>query len=358
MRHILAIDMGKNKSVFCDYLEPEGTHAFGTLATSPTDFHDLIVARAPDVVVIEAGPMAGWVCDLCAALGVLVKVVNTAGEQWKWKNVKDKSDRDDGLKLARMEAMSVHDYVHVPTPAVRQWRELIAYRDDYVARVTAAKNRIRSILDRRGQRWPAGKKGWTAAAVQELEKDARPLCDCGPDELWRGMLRAELAYLRRTADELAEVEKKLDQIAQASERVKRLKTVPGVGNRTAEVVVAMLDDPRRFKNGRQVGCYAGLTPRRRQSGTMELDTHISRAGSGLLRKMLVQASWIGQLSNPWMKGLYEQVCRGSKTRRKVAIVAVARRLLVRLWAMDRDQKDWAGPAALRRPGRTAAPAPV
>jgi transposase len=270
------------------------------------------------------------------------------------------------LKLAVMQAMGQHRYVHVPSAAVRGWRELIGYRDELVSRGTASKNRLRAILDRQGRRWPAGKSGWTQAALAalaELAQLARPLAECGETELWRGMLHVELACLADVRTQVEAVTARLDAMAEASAgsaesaasersaRVRRLKTVPGVGNRTAEVVLAMLDDPRRFRNVSQVGAYTGLTPRRLQSGQMDRQLGISHAGNGLLRKMLVQASWAGQRTNPWMRETFERVCGGKPDRRKTAIVAVARQLFVRLWAMDRSKQDWNGPAAAPLPPR-------
>lgn len=108
----------------------------------------------------------------------------------------------------------------------------------------------------------------------------------------------------------------------------------------------MLDDPKRFRNVAQVSAYTGLTPRRCQSGQMDRQLGISHAGSALLRKMLVQAAWIGQLTNPWMRETFQRVSAGKAERKKKAVVAVARKLFVRLWAMDRGGQDWNGPAAV------------
>lgn len=351
-QRILAIDLGKRKSVYCDYDPQTGQHTFGSLPTTPSDLHALLVKHPAHLVVIEVCPLAGWIADLCRTLGVMLKVVNANSASWSWRKVKDKSDRGDALKLARMQAMGQHTYVRVPSPAVRQWRELIQHRDRQVSRATASKNRIRAILDRQGEPWPAGKLGWTQQALAELAQQAKPLADCGELELWRGMLHEELTSLQDTQQRIDAVTSKLDALADASPRVQRLKTVPGVGSRTAEIVIAMLDDPHRFHNVRQVGAYTGLTPRRLQSGDMDRQLGISHAGSGLLRKMLVQASWIGQQSNPWMRETFERVCAGKKDRKKKAVVAVARHLFVRLWAMDRDGKDWNGPAAVTMPRRS------
>ena len=98
---ILAIDLGKFKSVACRYDAAAGTHAFETIATTPASVHDLLIDAAPSVLVMEACSICGWISDLAESLAIEVRVANTLGEAWKWKRVKRKTDRDDALKLAR-----------------------------------------------------------------------------------------------------------------------------------------------------------------------------------------------------------------------------------------------------------------
>lgn len=346
---ILAIDMGRSKSVSCDYVSGTAAHEFETLDTTPQAFHDLIVRRQPGAVAIEICPAAGWVRDLCQGLGVALVVANTCDEPWKWRKVKRKSDRDDALKLARLKSQNEILEVHVPEKAVRQWRALIQYRHSLVGEGTSIRNRIRAILDQVALKLPAGRK---AFGEKEREAWKKQLCQklrkCGREELWRGIIEIEMRRLEEVEAHVAEVDKKLDQIAAADERVARVREAPGVGPRTAELVVAMIDDPKRFTRGKQVGNYAGLTPKKYQSGDMDRDGRISRGGNGLLRALLVQASWAGIMRKvPWMLEVYERVRRGSVKRRKQAIIAVARRLLIRLWAMLRDGTHW-------RPTRQAA----
>lgn len=344
---ILAVDMGRGKSVACDYESPSANHEFQTIGTTPAAFHDLIVDREPEVVVIEICPAAGWVRDLCESLGVRLLVANTCGEPWKWRKVKRKSDRDDALKLARLTAQNEIVSVHVPEKKVRQWRSLIQYRHQLVGDGTSIRNRIRAILDGVAIKLPAGRKAFSDAAVEVWRQDLfRKLGECDQEDLWRGMIEVEFQRLHELERHVAEVDKKLEEIAEADERVARVQEVRGVGVRTAELVVAMIDDPNRFTRGKQLGNYAGLTPKKYQSGSMDHDGRISRAGSGLLRALLVQASWSGVRAKvPWMLEVYERVRRGSVKRRKQAIVAVARRLWVRLWAMLRDGGRWRDPAA-------------
>jgi transposase len=286
-------------------------------------------------VVIEIGPTVGWVCDLCRGRGIPVEVANPNHEAWRWKNVKRKTDRDDALKLARLSAFGQLPTVHVPEPSVRAWRALIAYRHTLVRRQGAVKNSIRAILTRQAIEWPRGQSGWSLRSLLKLEEMSR-----AGEELWRLMLREELAQYRSLSTSIASIEELLEKEATRHEGVALLQTIPGVGPRLAEIIVAVIDDPRRFRSGKQVGCYAGLTPRQFQSGSMDRQGRISGAGHELLWALLVEVAWSSRRCNPWMKGVYERALRGSKSRRKIAVVALARRLLVVCWAMLRDGTPW------------------
>jgi len=342
---ILAIDMGRSKSVACDYAGETAEHEFQTLLTEPAAFHDLIVERSPDVVVIEISPAAGWVRDLCEAMGKKLVVANTRDEAWRWRKIKVKTDRKDALKLGKMQAMNQLSGVHMPTKDVRQWRMLIQYRKSLVDDRTSIRNRIRGILDGVAVKLPKGAAAFSESGVEQWRQElCRSLEECGMEDLWRGMIQVEVLRLEELDKHLEEVEKRLCQKALADERVQRVMEVPSVGVRTAELVVALIDDPHRFGRGKHVGNYAGFTPKKYQSGDMDRDGRISRGGCALLRALLVQSSWIGVYRVPWMKELYQRIKRGSEKRKKKAIVAVARHLLVRLWAMLRDGVPWREPA--------------
>jgi transposase len=340
---ILAIDLGKNKSVALEYVAGGGERKFTTIASDAVAVEKLLVRSRPDRLVIEACPAAGWVCDIARRLGIEVQVANGNDERWRWKIVKNKCDRSDALKLAELSEMGSLPTVHVPQPAVRQWRSLIEYRHGLVDRRTAIKNSIRSIYERQGLSLGSASKAWTAASIKALKEqaDAR-----SPEQLWLLQVQCELEQLETTQKQIEQVEARLEELGDKNPAVQKLQTAPCVGPRLSEAVAAILDDPHRFKNGRQVGCYAGLTPRRWQSGQSDRQGHISRAGPALLRELLVQIAWIGVRQKTWMLQVYEQVCRGSDKRKKIAIVAVARRLLVKLWAMLRDGSEWKEPASL------------
>jgi transposase len=336
---ILAIDLGKYKCVACAYDRATAAADFRSIDTSRAEVERLVRRARPAVVVIEACAPAGWVHDLCAGLGVPCKVANTGAEAWKYKHAKRKTDRDDALRLAQLEALGQLPGVVVPAKPVREWRALIAHRQALVTQRVAAQNRIRAILVGQGLPAPRGARAWTAAGLAGIAQFARPLADCAADELWRGRLDLTLTAYRQAEALVAQAEAKLDALGKADARVRLLDTMPGLGPRTAEAVVAHLDDPKRFKSGKQVAAYGGLVPRQYQSGEDDRRGRITKRGPAVLRKLLVQCAWAMLRYNPWARAVYDRLCRG-RARRKQAVVALARRVLVRCWAMLRDGAAW------------------
>jgi transposase len=337
---ILALDLGKFKSVACDYDSERGRHSFVTIPTNPQALHDLMVDREPDRIVIEICSIAGWVSDLVHTLEIELQVVSTNDERWHWRKVKTKNDRRDALKLAQLSARDELELVHVPQIEVRQWRALIAYRHHLVQRRTKIKNHIRDLLLREGQLLPRYRSAWTQAGLGALAAQAKPLSEVSTAELWRGELAAELAQFKAVQEQLTEVVAKLDALGAANHNVRLLQTISGVGPRLAEAVVTMFDDPHRFRRAGEVSSYIGMVPKQFDSGETERSGHITRHGNRLVRSLLVEVSWCALRHNAWARDTYQRISGGKKSRKKIAVVAVGRKLLVRCWAMLRDQTEW------------------
>jgi transposase len=337
---ILAIDLGKYKSVACVYDRDSGEVVFRSVSSSREEFQRLIERLRPSVVVIEACTLAGWVHDLCVQLGVPCRVANTASEAWKFKHSKRKTDRDDALRLAELAALGQLPTVTIPPKPVRERRALIATRQALVGRRTAMQNRIRAILLGQGRAAPVGHRAWTEEGRAALAQLSMPLGDCASDELWRGLLQLALTELGQIEALIAVTESKLDALAQTDPATKLLRTIPGVGPRTAETVAVHLDNPKRFRKGKQVSAYAGLVPRQYQSGEMDRRGRITKRGPAILRKLLVECAWAMLRYNAWARATWMRLTNNGATRKKPAIVALARRLLVRCWAMLRDGTVW------------------
>ena len=149
-----------------------------------------------------------------------------------------------------------------------------------------------------------------------------------------------MTQLDALAQQRDAMDKTLDAIGKQDPRIQRLQTIPGVGPRTAEVLVAAIDDPHRFKNGRQVSAYFGLVPKQYQSGETDRNGRISKRGPSLVRASLVECAWLAIRYNEWAKKVYVRIYGKQKTRKKKAAVALARKIAVVAWAMLRDETDW------------------
>jgi transposase len=214
--------------------------------------------------VVEACANAGWVHDLAVAAGHTVRVANTAAAAWTFQHLKRKTDKDDALRLAEREAIGQLPTVAVPDPATRQRRMLIAYRQELVGRRVACQNRIRVLFAGQGLATPRGAAAGAAAGLAGIEQQAQPLADCGPAELWRGLLALAVAEYRALAARITEAEARLDALADADPATRLLETIPGVGPRTAEAVATHLGDqpagsPPPSRSGRTPGWSPGST---------------------------------------------------------------------------------------------------
>jgi transposase len=339
---ILAIDLGKYNSVLC-WFDPttKGT-TFRTVPTTPGDLRRELARQPVAVAVFEACSQAGWVHDLCDDLRLPATVASTTGAAWQWKHVKRKTDRDDALKLARLAAVGEVQGVPVPPRAVRQWKSLIGLRKRLVSERARGQNRIRGLLVGQGLPAPAGAKAWTELGLAGIAQFARPLAAGAADELWRGELSLLLERLRFLEAQTREVEARLDTLAAGDDRVSLLESIPGVGPRTAEVIAVHLYDARRFHSADEVSAYAGLVPRQYQSGETDRRGRITRRGPKLLRSALVECAWCSLRYNAWSRGTWLRL-RANGLSKKKAVVALARKLLVRCWAILRTGQPWREP---------------
>src|ERR1043166_2882948 len=133
---IFALDLGKYKTVGCDYESESGAHQFKRGCTTPAGLAKMVQEVKPDRVVIEVCSIAGWVCDLLWGLGIEVQVANTSDDAWRWRKVKQKDDRRDALKAARLSAVNQVREVNIPAHEDQEShsRSIAARRADLKAR--------------------------------------------------------------------------------------------------------------------------------------------------------------------------------------------------------------------------------
>jgi transposase len=244
---------------------------------------------------------------------------------------KRKNDRVDAQKLAKLLYLNEVPTVHVPRAKVREWRQLIEHRGRIIAKRTRTKNSLRSLLRSLGIQAPRGlwsKRGQKWLAELELS----PLY-----AVRRNVLLEELQMFNR---QLREVEKVLANYAKHNPAVQLLMTIPGVGIRTAEAVVAYIDDPHRFRSNKSVGCYFGLVPTQDQSSKTNRLGHITKEGPPTVRRLLCEATWQAIRRSPTAKHYYERIRHNDKGRKKIALVATAHYLVRVMHAMLRTGEPW------------------
>lgn len=247
---------------------------------------------------------------------------------------KRKNDRIDAAKIARLLQLDAIPRVHVPAPSVREWRAAVEHRTRLVHERTRAKNTLRALLRGRAIKTPRGQGLWTKAGRQWLRsiEFESPLATLRRDQL--------LEELEHDDRMIGVATKALDRLAASDARIELLRTIPGVGPRTAEAFLAYVDRPERFKRGSQAGAYFGLVPCLDESAGRARYGRITREGPATVRKLLTEAAWRGKTLSPSLGSMYERVRGGRKDRKARAIVAVARHLAEVMLAMLKTGAAW------------------
>src|SRR4030088_1156897 len=127
------------------------------------------------ILAIDLGKYKSVACvhDLSFELGVGCLVANTASEAWKFKHLKRKTDKDDALRLAQLYLLDQLPTVTLPPTAVRQWRSQIACRQTWVGRRIAVQNLIRALFVAQGLPAPRGARAWTATGLAGIATQAK-----------------------------------------------------------------------------------------------------------------------------------------------------------------------------------------
>lgn len=292
--------------------------------------------REPFRVCFEASCGYGTLYDLLTPIAAEVQVAHPAELKLIFRS-KHKNDRNDARKLARMLHMDALPQVHVPSVDVRAWRGFIEHRTRLVDRRTSCKNRLRALLRGMGIKAPPRQKLWSSKGLQWLEALELPTA---LDRVRRASLLSELRLLDQ---EIKTAERELDRIAAMDWRVMILKSIPGVGPRTAEAVAAYIDDPARFTSSKSIGNYFGIVPMQDASAGRNRLGHITRQGPATVRRMITQAAWQGIRRSPWLKAHYERIRNGQKQRKGIALIATGHKLLRIMLAMLRDRQEWREP---------------
>lgn len=243
---------------------------------------------------------------------------------------KQKTDRRDAEHILSLLREGRFPRIWVPSPGMRDSRQLLLHRHKLVQMRTRVKNELQHLALNQGvqQKW----KLWTAAGRQRLES----LRLAG----WTKKRREDLlTMLDQLEGKIGELDAAVVQEAKQYSETKLLQTQPGVGPITALAFVLTIGPVKRFPRSKQVASYLGLIPAEYSSGGRQKLLGISKQGNSFLRTLLVEAGQSAARHDPELRRAYQRLAH--RKHRALAKVMVARKLAVRLYWMLRTQKPYA-----------------
>jgi transposase len=292
-------------------------------------FYRELAAQGVQVRVgMEASGQARWFERLLAELKIELWIGDAA--EIRAKRVrKKKTDREDARHILRLLVEDRFPRIWVPSWENRDMRQLLWHRHRMVQMRTRIMNQLQAVALNEGLR--CKKRLWREKGRKQLEAFS-----LAP---WASRRRRDLLeLLDRLNPTIAELTQLIEQEVEKYPAAQRLMTHPGVGALTALAFVLIIGEAGRFQCGKQIAAYLGLVPEEDSSGESRRLGHISKQGSGLMRFFLVEAAQVTVRSDGEWRNKYFHLAM--RRGRKIAKVAMARRLAVRLYWMWRKQWDY------------------
>jgi len=292
-------------------------------------FYRQLKVRGKKVRVgMEASGHARWFERLLTELQFELWIGDAA--EIRTKRVrKQKTDRQDAELLLRLLMENRFPRIWVPDEENRDLRQLLWHRHRLVQMRTRVMNQLHVVALNEGVRLK--KALWRAAGREQLER-LNLAC-------WSSRRRQDLVdILDQLTPKIQELTRALEAEVEKRPVARRLMTHPGVGALTALGFALVIGTPERFRCGKQIASYVGLVPSEESSGDRRRLGHISKQGNSLLRFLLVEAAQVTVRINPdWRRQFFHLAMR---RERRIAKVAMARKLAVRLYWMWRKGWDY------------------
>jgi transposase len=283
-------------------------------------------------ILLETGTESEWVAQTLEAAGhaVIVADPNYAPMYGELRR-RVKTDRRDVAALAEANRRGWYRAAYRRSAPQRALQQILRTRRQLVSMRSGTISLLRSVLRQDGYRLPSGSSAQVPTRLATLGVPAA--------------LAATLAPLQRTiatlSEEIARVDDRIQAEVQGDAIVERLQSVPGVGPVVAATFRATVDRVERFEAAGQVSALIGLVPREDSSGERHQRGHITKTGSRELRSLLIQAAWACWRSrgSGALRAWAEQLA--ARRGRRIAVVALARRLSRILFAIWRDGSTFA-----------------
>jgi transposase len=330
--HYCGLDVSaKSTHVYIE--DEEGRRVRRTIVTTTPEGIRGALARYQDgrlTVALEAGNQTAWIHDELRELGCKVHIVHPLKVKWIAES-KKKTDRVDAQRLAHLLRIGgLPEPVHMPSRRSRELRALRGARRQLVRMRTKLINVVRGLL--RQHRVQIRAKGLTT------ERGWRELTELPLAGAVREVVDAYAATVAATTAALKALDGELSRRAGADARVAQLQTIPGVGQVSAQTLVATVDRIERFATAKKLVAYSGLVPSVRASGDRVIYGRITKQGRSEIRAVWVQAAHAALAVKDGSARPLQRWCDRVAHRRgkKTALVALARKLLTIAFHLLRD----------------------
>ena len=331
-KYTIGLDLG-DKRHEVHVLNADGETATKQSIVNNRESLDKLAKTYPRATIImEAGTHSPWISRHLStrAMNVLIANPRKVRAIYQSENKSDERDAEMLARIGRFDPKMLYPVSHNSEECQRAMAKLKA-RDAIVANRTKLINTTRGLLKSHGTKLPSSinADAFARKATDILEKtDLFMVTD---------MLESIAEFTMR----IKRMDKEIKKItADHYPQALRLQEIPGVGPITALAFVLTIEDPKRFKDPRQVAPFLGLTPKRDQSGNSDKQLRISKMGNKMLRRLLVSCSQyiLGVFGPPSaLRNAGLRIARsGNKTAKKKAVVAIARKLAVLMVALWRD----------------------
>jgi transposase len=328
----IGFDLGKVSSQVC-IITHDGELIEHRIKTDREHLTKLFGSRISSRILIESATESEWVARYLEELGheVIVADPNFAS-MYATRSRKVKTDKRDARTLAEACRLGAYRPAHRTSDQQRHVRAQLAVREAMVRTRSRYISLVSTLLRRDGLRISPGH------APAFLKRLARVQLSAA----LREEIAPLIALLESLNEQIKAADQRLAQLVKEDKIVARLCTAPGVGPVTATSFVSTLDDHARFAGAKEARAYLGLVPSEYSSGERQQRGHISKAGPGRARHMLVEAAWcILRRKNAANAELHEwAVSIAARRGSRVAVVALARKLAGILYAMWRDGTEF------------------
>jgi transposase len=277
---------------------------------------------------LEAGPLSQWLYAGLKQAGFAVELLETRHVRDAFKAMPVKTDRNDARGIAQLMRLGWFKPVHCKSLPAQETRALLTARKLVQSKLLDVEMSLRGILRGFGLKVGQTTKAGFASRIRELTEHHPTM---------KAIAKALLTVHEILLKELNGFETHMRKLARGDSRVRLLMTAPGVGVIVGLSYVAAIDDPGRFSSSKMVGAHFGMTPKKYQSGEIDVTGRISKMGDKGVRTALYEAAHV-ILTTPVKGGALKSWAAklAKRAGMRKAKVALARKLAVILHRMLAD----------------------